>query len=236
MRVLLIRHAQASVNGPDYDQLSTLGYEQADLLGQHLRSEPWHPSLVCVGPRLRHRQTWERVIHQGNSWPEASHHDALDELPAEEVLPMALPLLLQSDAEIAAVAQKMMTDAASTGVDFRDILKLLDAGLALWMAGEVERDTLESWAGFKRRVHETLDGLTQLAQPNTPAVAFTSAGFIATALGMIEGKTPSEIRAQILKVPNASITTLEREPSTRRWHVLNAAVDGFLPEPIRTQI
>jgi broad specificity phosphatase PhoE len=149
---------------------------------------------------------------------------------------MALPLLLQSDAEISAVAQKMMTDAASTGVDFRDILKLLDAGLALWMAGEVERDTLESWAGFKRRVHETLDGLTQLAQPNTPAVAFTSAGFIATALGMIQGKTPSEIRAQILKVPNASITTLEREPSTRRWHVLNAPVDGFLPESIRTQI
>ena len=108
MRVVLIRHAQASVQGPDYDQLSSHGYEQAVLLGKHLRTLPWHPSVVCVGPKLRHRQTWETLAMQGNTWPSATHHEALDELPAEWVMAAAMPLLAQQGHPVMSEAQALM--------------------------------------------------------------------------------------------------------------------------------
>jgi broad specificity phosphatase PhoE len=85
-------------------------------------------------------------------------------------------------------------------------------------------------------VHQTLAGLAQHAKPNAPAVAFTSAGFISTALGMMQGHSPAEIRANIMQIPNASITTLDQEPGTQKWHVVQPPSDGFLPEAMRTQI
>ena len=171
MRVVLIRHAQASVQGPDYDQLSSHGYEQAVLLGKHLRTLPWHPSVVCVGPKLRHRQTWETLAMQGNTWPSATHHEALDELPAEWVMAAAMPLLAQQGHPVMSEAQALMGGKISVEA----IQKLMSAAMTLWMAGEIQEEGVESWPEFRRRVHQTLEGLAAHAKVHEPTVAVTSA-------------------------------------------------------------
>lgn len=236
MRVILVRHGQASLHGETYDQLSPQGYEQSRALGRALRQEPWHPSLVCVGPRHRHRQTWETVVHEGNTWPKASFHDSLDELPAEEVLPLSLPVLMQREGTMAEAAQALIQQFGQGTPPMEQLLKVIDAGLGLWMAGEIAHDSVESWDAFKRRVLQTLSGLAIHAQPNAPALAFTSAGFIATALGLIQGGSASEIRRNILQIPNASYTTLEREADTQVWRVVQPPTDAFLDGSMRTQI
>jgi len=236
MRVILVRHGQASLHGETYDQLSPQGYEQSRVLGRTLRQQPWHPSLVCVGPRHRHRQTWETIVHEGNTWPDASFHESLDELPAEEVLPLSLPILMQRDGEVGAAAQTLIQQFGKGTPPMEHLLTVIDAGLGLWMAGEVTHASVESWDAFKRRVLETLSGLATHAQPNAPALAVTSAGFIATALGLIQGQSPSEIRRNILQIPNASYTILEMEATGSVWRVVDEPTDAFLEESLRTQI
>ena len=236
MRVILVRHGQASLHGATYDQLSPQGYAQSRVLGQTLRAQPWHPSVVCVGPRHRHRQTWETVVSEGNTWPDASFHDALDELPAEEVLPLSLPHLMQREGALGEAARTLVAQFGQGKPPMEQLMTIIDAGLGLWMAGEVTHPSVESWPAFKGRVTQTLAGLATHARPNAPALAVTSAGFIATALGLIHGQSPSEIRRNILTIPNASYTTLETETGAHVWRMVHAPTDAFLEESLRTQI
>ena len=60
-RLLLVRHGQASVNGPDYDVLSELGAEQARALGARWAAEHAVGRLTIDafyrGPQRRHDET-----------------------------------------------------------------------------------------------------------------------------------------------------------------------------------
>jgi broad specificity phosphatase PhoE len=82
--VTVVRHGQASSFGKTYHQLSDTGQRQSRLLGEYWvdRGIVW--DRVLVGPRLRHRETEERVACAyracGLPWPEAEVLPALDEI------------------------------------------------------------------------------------------------------------------------------------------------------------
>ena len=113
----------------------------------------------CVGPRHRHRQTWETVVSEGNTWPDASFHDALDELPAEEVLPLSLPHLMQREGALGEAARTLVAQFGQGKPPMEQLMTIIDAGLGLWMAGEVTHPSVESWPAFKGRVTQTLAGV-----------------------------------------------------------------------------
>ena len=56
----LVRHGQATVEGDDYDQLSAIGAEQSNALGNFWIGRGLSFDRVLVGPRRRHRQTMTR--------------------------------------------------------------------------------------------------------------------------------------------------------------------------------
>ena len=60
-QLVLVRHAQASFFGASYDELSALGREQAAALGEHWARHGVAYDRVYVGPRRRHRQTYDLV-------------------------------------------------------------------------------------------------------------------------------------------------------------------------------
>ena len=60
-----IRHSQASAHAEDYDQLSALGYEQSELLGERLSSMLPTIDHVWYGPRKRHLQTYREPLPCG---------------------------------------------------------------------------------------------------------------------------------------------------------------------------
>ena len=234
--MVLIRHGQASAKEAVYDQLSPLGYEQSRVLGIHLRSQPWHPSVVCMGPRLRHRQTWETLRLQGIGWPDASKHEALDELPAEQIMMNALPILLQPEHSLSELAHQLVMGGGLNAIAIEDVQRVLAGAMALWMADELDDSSMETWSDFKRRVHQTLEGLVTHAGAGQPAVGVTSAGFISAAIGLIHGQSPSEIRQAMFRIPNASIVTLEREGQAAVWRVLEPPSDAYLSEEQRSWI
>ena len=63
----VIRHAQASFGSEDYDQLSPLGYQQADVLAQYLNTQPRPVNRVICGPCKRHIQTAEPYLNLLNT-------------------------------------------------------------------------------------------------------------------------------------------------------------------------
>lgn len=62
-QLTVVRHGQASFFSKDYDQLSSLGKEQAELLGQFLGERDRRFDEVYLGPRKRHRETFESLRH-----------------------------------------------------------------------------------------------------------------------------------------------------------------------------
>ena len=66
-RLVLVRHGQASALSGDYDQLSELGREQSKRLGPWLARWARDPAHVLVGPRRRHRETYEEALAQATN-------------------------------------------------------------------------------------------------------------------------------------------------------------------------
>ena len=64
----LVRHGQASFGADDYDNLSTLGHQQSQRLGDYFRERGLQFEAVLMGSLKRHRQTFEG-IHQGLGLP-----------------------------------------------------------------------------------------------------------------------------------------------------------------------
>ena len=103
--IVLVRHGQASFGADDYDRLSTLGTEQARLLGQWWARLGAAPGTVLRGSLRRHRETatasLDALQGQGNaradvatpSTPQVIEDAGFDEFDHHEVLARHAPEL-----------------------------------------------------------------------------------------------------------------------------------------------
>lgn len=164
----LIRHGQASFGSDDYDRLSPLGVEQAEVLGLSLRRRvPAIDRVVCGGMR-RHAQTAEGALgamglpcrwDEDRNWMEYDHVAVL------------------------AAYQPRWADQAAMMREFAALPNARQAfqaefGKAMqrWVGGLHNDDYPESWAGFCARVDRALTELhTSLGKSQT-ALVFTSGG------------------------------------------------------------
>ena len=92
--LFLVRHAQASFLEQNYDKLSQLGEAQARLLGEYWAQRNVLFDRVCVGPRVRHKETANLVKNSysqaGVEFPEPSVLPEFDEYQGEAVLKRSL--------------------------------------------------------------------------------------------------------------------------------------------------
>jgi broad specificity phosphatase PhoE len=166
--VLLVRHAQASFGGPDYDVLSDVGTVQAGVLGGRLA--PLELSRVIHGTMQRQRHTAELALQtrsddvevlEDRCWDEYDHEALLDAALAAPDARQAFELALERSADPARV--------------FQDTL---EGALARWCAGTHDRDYRETFAQFRARaargLRHVLDGLGR----SETAVVVTSGGVI----------------------------------------------------------
>ncbi|MHA6205367.1 histidine phosphatase family protein [Dyella soli] len=183
--LLLIRHGQASFSAEDYDQLSPIGEQQSQLLGQWLAACGPAPDLVAMGPRRRHRDTaaWctraagldaQPVVLPGLD--EVDHHELLARLRPDLEGPGALRAELRRSDEPHRAFQQIFAEA-----------------IARWVSGRHDPDYRRSWSAFRE---EVLDALRQLADhPAQTTWAFTSGGPIAViASSLLESPTAQAFR------------------------------------------
>jgi broad specificity phosphatase PhoE len=187
--LLLIRHAQASYGGPNYDVVSDLGRRQLAVLSRSLHRRGIEPARIITGSLRRQRETARACAG------EAGAQDAVDtrwnEYDDDDVL-----------THHSATGQRL---DGSVTISSRDFQVIIDAALERWIAAGDEGDG-ETWPRFRARVIEALsDAVRDLGRGET-ALAVSSSGVIAALAASLLG-LPDQAFLDLNRVSvNAGIT------------------------------
>jgi broad specificity phosphatase PhoE len=187
--ILLVRHGQASFGSADYDLLSSLGEEQARLLGAALASRGIRPDVVVSGSMKRHRQTaaetleaagWDLPLVEDDDWDEYDHLTTLSgSVEVEEFL---------------------------EGESYEDLVVRQEAAIERWASGRHDHEYDESFPEFQQRITRALERLVADLGAKQTAVVFTSGGPVSwVAASLSHGGVPVWARLSNVVV-NAGVT------------------------------
>ena len=202
----MVRHGQATLSGPDYDHLSPLGFEQAERLGSYWIDEGLRPDAIFLGPCVRHRQTYETVAapfeRENIELPVPEKTSSLDEFPAVELMKRAVPIVADYDPEIT----RWFEEAKGDDVAARRAFQLAFQRIShLYATGSFEVEGLETFDEFRERVQHHLELIMQTCQKRKTAIAFTSGGPVAAALGWALDLSNEKVLELSWVIRNASI-------------------------------
>lgn len=184
---LLIRHAQASYGASDYDQLSSLGMEQARRLGRHLNEHQREFECIYLGELKRHHQTLDQLINCGLSAPQQLVSASLNEYNSDS-------LLLAYEEET-----KKRVAASEHFIALRSALRL-------WMSGQIFPDKMPSYEVFRS---DLLNFLTHIRSNHTgPVLVISSGGPISTMVASLFEANADATISLNYRIRNASITEL----------------------------
>ena len=184
-RVILVRHAQASFLEPIYDKLSATGEVQSRLLGEYWARRGVQFSRVCSGPRVRQVQT-ARIVEEacrrlGQEFPEVAVMEQFDEYPAEAVLKLGLPQVLETSQEVRDL-RHAFERAEDIDERKRSFQQMFEAIIGMWVSGALVIYGVESWRDFCARVDRGIGAIVNGATPAGDSVVFTSGGPIGVAM------------------------------------------------------
>jgi broad specificity phosphatase PhoE len=183
--ITLVRHAQASFMGADYDKLCANGEQQAPSLGKYWLRRNLTFDRAYSGPRIRQQETARLVAEvyrdAGHCFPDVEVMSEFDEFQAEAVMRTCLAQLLSLNSEIRELS-RAYESSSEPGERREAFQKLFEAVIGKWTAGDFVSDEIESWHEFCLRGESGLAEVTQANAPSTGAVVFTSAGAIGAAV------------------------------------------------------
>jgi broad specificity phosphatase PhoE len=184
-RVILVRHAQASFLEPNYDKLCATGEVQARLLGEYWARRGMLFGRAWSGPRVRQVQT-ARLVEEayrrlGREFPEVGVMSEFDEYPAEAVLKLGLPQLLETSEEVRDL-HWAFERAEKPDERKRSFQQMFEAVIGMWVSGELVVDDVESWPAFCARVDRGIAAIVNGEMARGDSVVFTSGGPIGVAM------------------------------------------------------
>ncbi|ELX12859.1 phosphoglycerate mutase-like protein [Janthinobacterium sp. HH01] len=215
-QIYLVRHGQASFGSANYDQLSTLGYEQARLLGQWYANSRQSFRRVVVGGMARHRQTADTCLAElpkpqladaewitDDGFAEFDHHEVLRRHCPEAVDAEAFHQLLARHEE-----------------PQRALEHLFRAAMQRWMSGWHDDEYTETWPEFRRRCVAALERLDTDSSKQT-TIVFTSGGVIATLMQHLLGLQDYQVMELSWSLANCAVTKLLQRPGQFTLSYLN---------------
>ena len=191
----LVRHGQASFGAADYDQLSELGRQQSERLGQYWRERGITFDAVLTGTLRRHAQTWEGIA-QGAAY-------------ANETLALKGLNEYDSSAVIAAIHPQPLPKPDTPEL-YRHHFRLLRDGLRQWMNGVVSPRGMPSYDDFLAGVTGALDQVRRNYEGDVLIVS--SGGPIATAVGHVLGTTPETTIELNMRIRNSAVSEFTYTP------------------------
>ena len=192
----LVRHGQASFGADDYDNLSALGHQQSQRLGDYFRERGLQFEAVLMGSLKRHRQTFEG-IHQGLGlppleplvWPGLNEYDSHAVIHAIHPEPLAKP---------------------NTPELYKHHFGLLRKGLQAWMQGETQPMGMPAFKDFVQGIQDAMAHVR--SQHSGDVLMVSSGGPISTALGTLLGTPPESIIEMNMRIRNTAVSELVFTP------------------------
>lgn len=228
--ILLARHGQASFGQENYDQLSELGEQQAQMLGQHYATTQRQIDAIFTGSLVRQqdsaRHFWERYQSSFDDNSNIPSTSAIDlNIPDSYVLPQFdefnhKDVFIKSNPAFASKGA-ITAELAKANIPVTRLAELFDKAMQRWHGGDNDHDYIESWTQFNERATLALEQVRlQVAkmglERDSTVLVFTSGGIIAaiTAQLLQQGsQTAYQLNKSLVNTGVTSITF--KEQSTR---------------------
>jgi broad specificity phosphatase PhoE len=210
--IYLVRHGQASFGTSDYDRLSPLGHEQAELLARHFLALGRRVDAFYSGPLRRQRET-AQIMAAARAAPAPVILEGLAEYDAD--------LLIERHLRAAGRPRPEATDR-------RGYQALLESTGEAWITGELG-ECGESFAAFRGRVALALEAIRQREGRGRSIVAVASAGVIGAALGHVLGLGDREALAASWVVHNSAVTLIRYDERRMALATFNGVAHLELP-------
>jgi broad specificity phosphatase PhoE len=170
--IYLVRHGQASLFSADYDLLTPLGEEQANLLGASLNHRKFMPSAIVAGSLKRHLQTKDGYLAAQTFEMESAVVPAWNEYDHTELLVKHNPVFTDFEAIGAHIIK--------SEVPLKELQKILNDAMWDWI--QDKHSYTKTWEQFKGGVWEALNELGSTLQKDQDAIVFTSGGPISVVM------------------------------------------------------
>ncbi|KRP63471.1 histidine phosphatase family protein [Pseudomonas orientalis] len=204
--IYLIRHGQASFGADDYDVLSPVGVEQAQVLGRHLADLGLTFDRCLSGDLRRQQHTATAALDQysalGLPVPPLEIDSAFNEFDGEAIIRGLLPDLLGAEPN----AMHVLRNGAQNRSEFQRIFALI---IERWLTGTYDPPGLESWRGFVERVEAGLQRILEAADNSHRIAVFTSGGTITALLHLITRMPVAQAFELNWQIVNTSLNQLK---------------------------
>jgi broad specificity phosphatase PhoE len=185
--IYLVRHGQAGFNKLDYDQLSDLGHQQAEYVGQSLLARSVEAKLVVHGAMRRHRETMQGAQKVWFTYGTTIENSGFNEFDSDDIIAAAYPkfsnkILKKVGLENSALAKKGIVQKMALGAYLakqdnpkKTFQSLFSSAIDRWSSGQYDDEYVESWAQFTQRCRDALMATIEQAA-GKDVVVFTSGG------------------------------------------------------------
>lgn len=216
----LIRHGQAGLTEDDYDQLSRLGFQQAQKLGEQFGRIGLAPDRIVVGAMRRHRETAETALKAMGLPTEWETDARLNEYDHEEVLQNHWPLF----ADKPGVRSWFKTQQQPV----KTFGHIFTQAIEHWQQGTYEYE--EDWQAFCARVESVFSALCDSAEGSV--LVFTSGGVISVILKHLLALETESFQAFSRMLGNTGVTRIVLSQGKVRIGSVNELL--HLPEEMVT--
>lgn len=211
-QLYLVRHGQASLGAADYDQLSALGLQQSQRLGEHWLGQGLRFDAVITGTLKRHAQTCEGIQHGLQQQQPAFLWPCLNEYDSEAVIR-------------AVHAGELVKPTTPEG--YKQHFRQLRTGLLRWMQGEVTPQGMPSFSDFQEGVVSALTHVREHCDGNVLLVS--SGGPISVAVAHVLGLDALNTIELNLRIRNSAVTEFQFNP--KRHHLVSFNTLAHLETP-----
>tara|TARA_R110001592_G_scaffold138511_6_gene357812 strand:+ start:26627 stop:27301 length:675 start_codon:yes stop_codon:yes gene_type:complete len=196
-KIILIRHAQASLGKTNYDELSSLGFKQAAILGEYLKEYYLEPATIITGSLVRHQQTANEINKAFPSSIKTFQNEDWNEFDFKKLIQLYL--------------SKYPKDTPSAG-DIRAFFSILKKSMLAWSQDELEinNGNLETWSEFSDRISRAISELS--IDSDKPTFIVSSGGAIAMLLMKILQTNSKSMIDMNFQIRNTSFTELLNKP------------------------
>jgi broad specificity phosphatase PhoE len=199
----LIRHGQASFGQENYDRLSPMGIQQAQILGEYLADIKFDFHETYSGEMERQIHTAKEVMAGFMSaeltFPSPVVQSAFDEYDAFAVWKNQTYMMIQEKV-------LLPEDIAQTQTDKHKFQQLFERVAMRWISGNHDTPGNIRWRDFVDRVSEGIKALTTRHGSDQHIAVFTSCGPISIAMQLALGLSDSKTMEISWQIMNTSVS------------------------------